>query len=172
MSPNPKFEISVTCIIEMPGMHRQSRTDGRTDGRNRFILAFTCFIPGALSCWPAGQPASLSLPVPIPPETRHPSGRMDGRRTTTTRMTAALITISWEPFESVGRWIPDALSSLSLSPPLSNPFYVPLTDAIFEETRREALGARSRHRPAGRERARARLTSCRACHRLAYFSAS
>lgn len=36
--PSSKFEISVTCIIEMPGMHRPShggRAGGRTDGRGR-----------------------------------------------------------------------------------------------------------------------------------------
>ena len=70
-------------------------------------------------------------------------GRRDGlggRRGDATRMTAAMITISWEPFESVGRWIPDALPlrpPFSLPSPLT-PFYVPLTDAIFEETRRGA----------------------------------
>ena len=79
-------------------------------------------------------------------------------------MTAALITISWEPFESVGRWIPDALSSLSslspLSPPDATPFYVPLTDAIFEfeEARREAPGGTGTLGAGTGERARARLT--------------
>ena len=98
--PSSKFEISVTCIIEMPGMHRPShggRADGRAaDGMNRFILASTCFVPAVLSCRPASLPPS--------------TGRGRGGR-----MTAALITISWEPFESVGRWIPDALSSPLLS---------------------------------------------------------
>ena len=60
--PSSKFEISVTCIIEMPGMHRPShggRADGRAaDGMNRFILASTCFVPAVLSCRPAALPPS------------------------------------------------------------------------------------------------------------------
>ena len=96
--PSSKFEISVTCIIEMPGMHRPShggRADGRTDGGRDEQVHFSLHL---------FRTCCAVLPAALPPST----GRGG-------RMTAALITISWEPFESVGRWIPDALSSLSHS---------------------------------------------------------
>ena len=61
--PSSKFEISVTCIIEMPGMHRPShggRADGRTDGGRDEQVHFSLHLfRTCCAVLPAGRPSSL-----------------------------------------------------------------------------------------------------------------
>ena len=61
--PSSKFEISVTCIIEMPGMHRPShggRADGRKDGGRDEQVHFSLHLfRTCCAVLPAGRPPSL-----------------------------------------------------------------------------------------------------------------